>query len=133
MDWGKIKHFTPNEFDDPTAVGTGSLMKEELIHMLDAARELAGVPFVIESGWRTVEHNRAVGGKPSSAHLAGEAVDIQVPNAHARWNILVALLAAGFTRFEIKPHDIHVDVANDPEHPQELIMVIMDTKTGQLV
>lgn len=129
LDWTTVKHFKMEEFSDPTAPGTGGGMDESLIHMLDAAREIAKVPFVIESGYRTAAHNVTVGGKPQSAHLTGQAVDIKVPNAHARWNILVALLAAGFCRFEIKPHDIHVDVADDPAHPQELILV-MDTKTG---
>ena len=100
--------------------------------MLDAAREIAGVPFKIESGYRTKEHNVAVGGAKLSAHLTGEAVDIYVPDAHARWNILVALLAAGFCRLEVKMHNIHADIANDPAHPQELILV-MDTSRKKLV
>lgn len=131
MDWTKVVNFVPSEFADPTAPGTGALMKEELVLMLDAARTIAGVPFIIESGWRTVEHNRAVGGKPHSAHLTGEAVDIAATDSQARWNILVALLAAGFDRLEITPRHIHVDIAADALHPRERIMV-MDTTTGQL-
>jgi hypothetical protein len=131
LDWTKVKHFTQDEFDDPTSPGSGANMVGELVFMLDAARELAGVPFIIESGYRTVGHNRVVGGAPSSAHLTGEAVDIKVQNSAVRWNMLVALLAVGFDRIEIKPGDLHVDVAKDALHPRERIMV-MNTKTGQL-
>lgn len=44
---------------------------------LDEIREGWGKPIVITSGYRCKELNEKVGGKPTSQHLRGEAVDIK--------------------------------------------------------
>ncbi len=44
--------------------------------LLDPVRELWGAPLGVNSGYRCAELNEAVGGAPSSQHLAGEAADI---------------------------------------------------------
>lgn len=131
-----VKNFRPEEFDDPTAPGTGDKMDERLIRGLDQARDLAGIPFIVESGARTVEHNTAVGGRPKSAHMLTEntykAVDLKAETPQRRFRMLHALLAVGFDRLEIKRSDIHVDVAHDDDHPVG-IALFFDTKTGSLV
>lgn len=43
---------------------------------LDKVREMWGKPLGVNSGYRSPELNRAVGGKPNSQHLKGEASDI---------------------------------------------------------
>lgn len=43
---------------------------------LDPIRELWGKPIGVNSGYRSADLNRVVGGKPSSQHLCGEAADI---------------------------------------------------------
>lgn len=46
-------------------------------NLLEKLRELNGnQPLVVSSGYRCERLNRAVGGKPNSQHLRGEAVDI---------------------------------------------------------
>lgn len=45
-------------------------------HILDPAREALGMPIVINSGYRSKQVNKAVGGAPNSQHTKGEAVDI---------------------------------------------------------
>ena len=47
---------------------------------LEALRERAGVPIVINSGYRSPQLNRKIGGQPNSNHLTGCAVDIRVKN-----------------------------------------------------
>jgi hypothetical protein len=46
-------------------------------NLLERLRELNGnQPLMVSSGYRCERLNRAVGGKPTSQHLRGEAVDI---------------------------------------------------------
>lgn len=67
-------HFSANE---STGGGhTCSELQPALLTLLDKARTIAGVPFVITSGMRTVAENEAAGGVPNSAHLRGLAADI---------------------------------------------------------
>lgn len=46
--------------------------------VLEPARVAFGAPIYITSGYRCAALNRAVGGKPTSQHLRGEAADLQV-------------------------------------------------------
>lgn len=45
----------------------------------ECLRAAWGKPLVINSGYRTPAHNRAIGGASNSAHLKGRAVDIRMP------------------------------------------------------
>jgi zinc D-Ala-D-Ala carboxypeptidase len=110
-----MRHFTPKEFtcDGLNVFGE---MDPELLQMLDNAREMAGVPFVITSSYRTLSHNAKVGGKIHSAHLKGMAVDIAAPNSEARYAMVGGLIKAGFRRIGIGKDFIHTDI--DPEKPQ---------------
>ena len=46
--------------------------------VLEPARLAFGAPIYITSGYRCPTLNKAVGGKPTSQHLRGEAADLQV-------------------------------------------------------
>ena len=54
------------------------LIDDELVVLLQCIREHFGKPVHITSGYRTAEHNAAVGGSKSSQHLLGRAADIRV-------------------------------------------------------
>lgn len=47
-------------------------------NVLEPARVAFGAPIYITSGYRCPALNKAVGGKPTSQHLRGEAADLQV-------------------------------------------------------
>lgn len=47
-----------------------------LCEALEKIREKTGKPLVVTSGYRTLEHNKAVGGVSKSPHLSGIAADI---------------------------------------------------------
>lgn len=113
------KYFRLNEFDSPDEPGSGELMEPNVLEALDNARELAGFPFVVTSGVRTIAHNKSVGGTKSSSHLLGYAVDLAVPNSRRRFIMLEALLDAGFTRIGIGEDFMHVDM--DPQKTQNVI------------
>lgn len=110
-----MKYFSLREFACPCC-GRAE-MKDDFLVMLDRARELAGVPFVITSGFRCEKHNREVGGKPDSAHTRGYAADIAVRDSRTRALIVEALFRVGFRRIGIdfKRGFIHVDC--DPTKP----------------
>lgn len=88
-------------------------MNADFLNKLDEARERAGIPFVINSAYRSPEHNAKIGGKPNSSHIKGLAVDISVTNSRQRFIVLNALLEVGFTRIGIADTFIHVDLDNE--------------------
>ena len=90
-------------------------MNEEFLQRLDEAREYAGIPFIINSAWRSEEDNKRVGGKPNSSHLKGLAVDIKATNSRQRGLILDALRSVGFSRIGIANRFIHVDMDFDKD------------------
>lgn len=114
-----LEFFSYSEFDSPDAEGSGERMQDSTLMMLEDARELADMPFVINSGYRTEAHNAKVGGKPSSAHTRGYAVDIKVGDGLQRMKVVKALMEAGFTRIGIARTFVHAD--NDPDLPQNVI------------
>lgn len=109
------KYFSDYEFK--CKCGCGLYIKNDaLLQRLDTLREAAGVPLLVTSGTRCPGWNLKVGGKPSSAHLGGEAADITTLNAGVFETIklfYLAVTAAGFNRVgvDLKKFFIHVDVS----------------------
>ena len=114
-----MRNFTLDEFDSPDIPGSGSLMQDSTLEKLDRARDIAGVPFVVNSGYRTQLHNAKVGGSDGSSHLQGYAVDLSCTTSINRFKIVKALLKAGFTRIGIAKTFIHAD--DDPNKSPEVI------------
>ena len=108
-----MNHFKISEFDSPDLEGSGQKMDKVFLKLLDQARDRAGVPFKILSGYRTIEHNLYVGGRVGSSHLFGLAADIYLPNnSRERFLIINALLEVGLNRIGInfKGKFVHVDM-----------------------
>ena len=114
-----LKHFKLSEFDSPDAPGSGINMKPAFMQRLDNARAFAGVPFKINSGFRTITHNAKVGGVEDSSHTQGWAADIAATSGTSKFTIVNALLKAGFTRIGIASSFVHVDC--DPTKPAQVI------------
>lgn len=112
-----LKWFELEEFACPCC--GESKMDEDFLRLLDDARELAGVPFKITSGYRCKEHNKKVGGKANSAHTKGLAVDISTTTSNARYEILDSLFLHKFNRLGIGVDFIHADT--DESLPQEVV------------
>ena len=102
-------YFYYSEFDSPDQPESGFLMSNKFLSKLSRARHHANIPFIIKSGFRTVEHNKTVGGVSKSSHLVGLACDIYTQNSKSRFIILTALLKVGFNRIGIGQNFIHVD------------------------
>lgn len=110
INWHEVKHFRPEEFRCRGSGQDG--VRPELVQMLDTARGLAGIAFRITSGYRSPEHNAAVGGSPTSSHITGLAADIAATTDGQRMAIVAALVMAGCRRIGInfKRGFIHADV-----------------------
>lgn len=75
------KNFRKREFD----CKDGSEMPESVLDnvsilavQLQYVRDWLNKPIKINSGYRSVSHNKSVGGSPKSQHLLGKAADIKV-------------------------------------------------------
>ena len=92
-----------------------------LVSMLDRARGLAKIPFVITSGVRDPDHNDLVGGVEDSAHIHGLAVDIACTTSRNRFRMVSAAYLAGFRRIGCYPRHLHLDV--DRGKPLDVLWV----------
>ena len=106
----ELKYFKLSEFDSPDELGSGSKMDKKFIEKLDYARHNAGVPFKINSGYRTKEWNSHIGGRVGSSHIKGLAADIHCNGSRDRALIIKSLLEVGITRIGIGRTFIHCDV-----------------------
>ena len=111
--------FSIDEFDSPDAPGSGRKMKASTLALLDRCRQLAGIPFVVNSGYRTAWHNRRVRGVNGSAHTKGYAVDLRCMGSSERFKIINSALKVGFNRIGVGQTFIHLD--NDPTKPKHSI------------
>tara|TARA_R110000803_G_scaffold37792_1_gene81584 strand:- start:1106 stop:1492 length:387 start_codon:yes stop_codon:yes gene_type:complete len=123
----KLKYFSKNEFDCNCSSckekgGTGENMDLDFLLMLDKARELSGVPFKINSGYRCPEHNKKVGGVKTSSHknIPCNASDISTKDSVTRFKVLKALLEVGFVRIGIGETFIHCDTDIDKKSSEVL-------------
>ena len=108
-----MKNFRLSEFTCKCGCGQ-SLMNKDFLERIDWARDLAGVPFAITSGYRCPDHNRKVG-STSTNHVRGVAADIVCTVGPNRLKIVKALLDTGFRRLGIHRQFIHADVNEGPE------------------
>lgn len=106
----KMKYFNYEEFDSPEIQGSGQMMDDKILTMLEDAREIFDKPIIINSGFRTPKHNAHVGGTSSSSHLKGLAVDISCTNSSDRFELLQILISTGFNRIGMGNTFIHVDI-----------------------
>lgn len=106
------RYFSENDFLN--AVPSCELEKMDIgfMHKLDTARHIAGIPFIVNSGFRTVEWEKSKGRSGRSSHTIGLAVDIKCSNSYDRLLIVKALLYVGFKRIGIYDSFIHVDGDN---------------------
>ena len=104
-------YFNISEFDSPDEVGSGYRMNKDFLRRLDTARGIAGIPFKINSGYRTAHHNDTVlQARIGSSHKKGLAVDIAYKGSRQRYLIINALMIVGVNRFGIGKTFIHADV-----------------------
>jgi uncharacterized protein YcbK (DUF882 family) len=93
-------NFTAQEFACPCGKCDGlprlieGKVREVAWALQKGLRDPISLPVQITSGYRCTDHNRAVGGKSQSRHLAGDAVDLAIVGWHG-------LELAGWIRCQI--------------------------------
>jgi hypothetical protein len=102
-------NFSPAEI---ACRGTGQIkLHPEALDTLQALRDRLGKPLIVNSGYRSPEHNRAVGGATRSKHMNGTAFDIAMAN-HDPDAFEAAAREVGFLGFGYYPRSgfMHVDL-----------------------
>lgn len=108
LDEWRWPSFSPAEM---ACRGTGQLLIDEpSLDKLQALRNVLGKPMIVQSAYRSPEHNRKVGGAKHSQHLYARAFDISMAN-HDPAAFEVAARAVGFTGFGYYPRQnfMHID------------------------
>jgi uncharacterized protein YcbK (DUF882 family) len=82
-----------------------------LLDIIDRTRGCKGTPVIINSACRCQDHNKAVGGSPTSSHLTGLAVDIGCSSSRERYALLEILVPMReIKRIGIAKSFIHIDI-----------------------
>lgn len=68
----KVREFACKDGSDAVFIDT------DLIDILQTVRNYVNRPITITSGYRTVAHNKSVGGSTYSQHIYGRAADFQI-------------------------------------------------------
>lgn len=113
------KYYNLNAFDSPDLPNSYINMNQKVIDVLDNLTELSGIHFMVNSGYRTLEHNMLVGGIVNSEHTKGNAIDIHVSDAATRYIVIKNLLLLNVSRIGVYNLFIHFDVSS--VKPQNVI------------
>src|SRR5690606_10132270 len=124
------KNFTVSEFRSKDGANQVVISKA-LVDMLQKLRDKIGKPVIINSAYRTPQHNAAVGGASSSQHMYGTGADIRVDGMSPKELGRIAR-EVGFPYVKDDyPSHVHVDVrgleAATPEGRQP-VKVLVDGK-----
>ena len=113
------RYFQESEFKACSPSCSLQDMKQHTMDKLDAARALAGIPFVLNSAYRSPAWERSHGRTGTGAHPHGCGVDIRCNTSANRMKIIQSCLAVGFRRIGIGKTYIHVD--DDETQAQNVI------------
>ena len=102
-----MRYFTVDEFN---CQHTGeNNMEPEFMEMVDELRDRCGFPFVITSGFRSVQHPIEAKKDVPGTHAQGIAADIKTTNSAHRYTLIKGALEHGFTGIGVAGDFIHVD------------------------
>lgn len=94
------KNFNKKEFDskDGSPMPPEVLLNiQKLAIQLQALRDVLSAPIRINSGYRSPEHNKAIGGSKNSQHVLGKAADIRVNGKTPKqmYDVIEGMIASG--------------------------------------
>jgi hypothetical protein len=132
----KLEHFLPDEFNAPEK------MDKDLLLLLDWIRNDSGVPIIITSDYRDPDHNRRIGGSPSSHHIHGRAVDFVTPGMRERdkraareemYQILTALFTTHADNFHDRPIQLELVMSDKDWHYHIGLYTVDTTRKSNVV
>jgi len=91
-------------------------LDDEFMTMLGCGRMVAGIPLIINSGYRCADYQAELASlgfetaQGTSPHENGVAVDIHCTDPQKRSIIISALMKVGFNRFGIAKTFLHADL-----------------------
>lgn len=110
----------------PTGVELDNLLR--LAEKLEEVRKVLGKPIMVNSAYRSVAVNSAVGGVSSSQHCVGCAADIRVPGMSP--DAVVRAIVASDIQYDqlIREFDswTHISIPNDPNATPRNQTLIID-------
>lgn len=111
--------FDPGKLDFKSSVPASqeSDLHPDLVSMLKSMQSLIGWPLTITSGFRSKSWELSRGRNGSSSHTKRLAVDVSAIDSHARYKIVVAAGAVGFSRIGIGKNFVHLDIDETKAHP----------------
>lgn len=104
-----IDYFAPSEFKACIPSCSKEQMDSKFMERLNRARRMAGLPFVLNSAYRSSDYDMQRGRTGNSYHCKGRAVDIKCLDSSSRAVIVNALIRCGFNGIGISNTFIHVD------------------------
>lgn len=89
-------------------------------NVLQPLRDAWGGPLFINSGYRCLELNKAVGGSATSQHTTGSAADVGVTDPHALAK-LAKKMRLDFDQMIIYPSFVHFSYKKDGENRNQIL------------
>lgn len=114
------EHFKVGEIACKDGSATYTI-NSEVLEILEEIRAIAKKPVIINSGYRTPEYNKKVGGSPRSQHVLGNAVDFRISGMTTQdiYELIKAnkLIGTKIKGLGLYNSFVHIDVRPNP-HPR---------------
>lgn len=104
------KHFNTREFDSPDLEFSGNSISRKLVNILQTMRYELAQPIIINSGFRSIKHNKVVNGVPNSDHLRGTAVDIKCDSLNYKYQIVQLALKLNIRKVGVYTNHVHLSI-----------------------
>lgn len=114
-----LKYFSQSDFDKCNPPCKLEEMDNKFMKKLDIARQIAKIPFIATSGFRSEEWELKQGRDGTSSHTKGLAIDLKAQDSPTRYKLINSLLSVGLNRIGIGKNFIHVDM--DKDKPSNVI------------
>lgn len=93
----ELRYFKPSEFEKASPPCSINDMDLSFLYTLDSVRHASGVPFYINSAFRSSDWDKSKGRSGKGYHTLGRAVDIRCTDGLSRRKIISAALEFGLS------------------------------------
>ena len=104
----KSRHFKEAEFQRCNPPCSLQDMDQSFMNLLDSIRDLAGIPLVLNSAYRSVAYDKSKGRSGNGDHPQRKGVDIRCTTSANRYKILKAAFTLNVPRIGVGKTFIHI-------------------------